>query len=123
MDSDLDDVTRPLRTPRLTLRRAAAGDLDAIWRYRSLSTGYEWMTRTFVDRAAFDEKFGNAPSLAVTLVIELDGRVIGDLMLQIEDGWAQAEVAQRRSVCRPNSAGPWTPITVATDSRGKPSPN
>jgi RimJ/RimL family protein N-acetyltransferase len=30
--------------------------------------------------------------LAKTLVIELDGVVIGDLMLAIEDAWAQAEV-------------------------------
>jgi RimJ/RimL family protein N-acetyltransferase len=28
-------------------------------------------------------------------VIELDGEVIGDLMLAIEDAWAQAEVADR----------------------------
>jgi len=37
----------------------------------------------------------NAASLAKTLVVELDGRVIGDLMLQVEDGWAQAEVADQ----------------------------
>jgi RimJ/RimL family protein N-acetyltransferase len=33
--------------------------------------------------------------LAKTLVVELDGVVIGDLMLKIEDAWSQAEVADR----------------------------
>jgi RimJ/RimL family protein N-acetyltransferase len=37
----------------------------------------------------------DAASLAKTLIIELDGQVIGDLMLQIEDAWAQAEVANQ----------------------------
>ena len=38
-------------------------------------------------------KFEDPERLAKTLVIELDGQVIGDLMLAIEDAWAQSEVA------------------------------
>src|SRR5690606_12701814 len=34
-------------------------------------------------------------SLAKTLVVELDGQVIGDLMVSVEDAWAQVEVADR----------------------------
>ena len=30
----------------------------------------------------------------MTLVVELDGEVIGDLMLRVEDAWAQAEVTE-----------------------------
>ena len=33
--------------------------------------------------------------LATTLIVERDGEVIGDLMLKIEDVWAQTEVAVR----------------------------
>lgn len=32
--------------------------------------------------------------LAQTLVIELDDRIIGDLMFQAQDAWAQTEVAE-----------------------------
>ncbi len=39
--------------------------------------------------------FEDAASLAKTLIVEVDGEVVGDLMLQIEDGWAQAEVADQ----------------------------
>ena len=34
-------------------------------------------------------------TLAKTLVMELRGEVIGDLMVAVEDGWAQAEVVQQ----------------------------
>jgi RimJ/RimL family protein N-acetyltransferase len=39
--------------------------------------------------------FKDAASLAKTLIVEVDGEVVGDLMPQIEDGWAQAEVADQ----------------------------
>jgi len=34
-------------------------------------------------------------SLAKTLIVELEGEVIGDLMLAVEDAWAQTEIAQQ----------------------------
>ena len=43
------------------------------------------------DREEYGRRFEDPESLAKTLVIELDGAVIGDLMLAIEDAWAQAE--------------------------------
>ena len=33
--------------------------------------------------------------MADTLIVELDGEVIGDLMIDIQDGWSQTEVADR----------------------------
>jgi RimJ/RimL family protein N-acetyltransferase len=39
------------------------------------------------------ELFDEPGRLERTLVIELDGAVVGDLMLRVEDGWAQREVA------------------------------
>jgi RimJ/RimL family protein N-acetyltransferase len=77
----------------LTIRRATTADLTAVWNYRRLPAAVEWMTRGYPDRAAFDEHFGAAESLAKTLVVERDGQLIGDLMLQLEDGWAQGEVS------------------------------
>jgi RimJ/RimL family protein N-acetyltransferase len=88
-------LTGPLRTDRLTLRPATADDADATWRFRRRTDVSHWITRA---SATLDEHrawFRAPDSLARTLVIEHDGTVIGDLMLKIEDAWAQAEIAER----------------------------
>lgn len=41
------------------------------------------------------KKFEDPDRLAKTLIIELDGVVIGDLMLAIEDAWAQSELQDK----------------------------
>lgn len=82
----------PVRTERLSLRPATEEDVDATWRFRRLPEVGEWITRAPTTRDAYAEHFLDAERLAKTLVIELDGQVIGDLMLAIEDAWAQAEV-------------------------------
>lgn len=94
----LDDVDWPLRTERLVIRRATADDLDAIWSFRRLPEISEWLTAAPQTREEYAEKFLEADRLAVTLVIELPGAdpaVIGDLMVAVEDAWAQREVAER----------------------------
>jgi RimJ/RimL family protein N-acetyltransferase len=93
MASRIDDVEWPLRTARLTIRPAIATDLEATWRFRQLESMTEWLTSAPKDFSEYRDKFQNPERLAKTLVIELDGEVIGDLMLGIMDGWAQAEVA------------------------------
>ena len=55
----------------------------------------QWLTAAPKDREEYRARFENPGRLAKTLVVELDGEVIGDLMLAIEDAWAQAEVADR----------------------------
>jgi len=42
----------------------------------------------------FRTLFSDRDRLSKTLVVELDGEVVGDLMLAIRDGWAQTEVAE-----------------------------
>jgi RimJ/RimL family protein N-acetyltransferase len=93
MASRLDNVTWPVRTERLTLRKAAGSDLDATWRFRQLAGVSDWLTSAPADREEYRAKFENPERLAKTLVIEREGLVIGDLMLGIEDAWSQAEVA------------------------------
>ncbi|HEU4568089.1 MAG TPA: GNAT family N-acetyltransferase [Marmoricola sp.] len=85
----------PLRTERLTIRPATPDDVDATWRFRRLPEVGEWITRAPQTRAEYAEQFLDEDRLAKTLVVELEGEVIGDLMLSIEDAWAQAEVADR----------------------------
>jgi RimJ/RimL family protein N-acetyltransferase len=96
---DLTAVAWPARTARLSIRPATADDVDATWRFRRLPSVGEWLTRVCVDRDDYAETFLDRDRLAKTLVIEREGVVIGDLMLALEDAWAQDEVAeQARSV-------------------------
>jgi RimJ/RimL family protein N-acetyltransferase len=81
-----------VRTARLSLRPATADDADAIWEIRSKPGVDEWLSHSVGDRDSYVARVRDPDRLAVTLVVELDGRVIGDLMLQVEDSWAQGDV-------------------------------
>ena len=87
---ELGDLTWPRRTERLLLRPAAAEDAAAVYAYRSLPEVARWITAPVSDREAHARRF--AEQTAGTLVVELDGEIIGDLMLAVEDAWSQAEV-------------------------------
>jgi len=95
MPQDLSAVAWPLRTARLTLRPATVDDVEATWRIRRQPEVGRWITRAPVEHEVYAEAFRDPERLAMTLVYERDGRVIGDLMLRIEDAWSQVEVADR----------------------------
>ena len=80
----------PLRTERLTLRPAELSDGEVLWRHRSLPEVGMWLGWHPVDRNDWDETY--AAKYADYLVVELDGEIIGDLMLRTSDGWGQREV-------------------------------
>lgn len=91
----------PVQTSRLRIRRCTVDDLDALWEYRRMPDVNRWLGRAPDTREAFHATYAEPARLASTLVIEaLDGRderptVVGDVMVRIEDGWAQAEVAEQ----------------------------
>ena len=95
MPQDLSPVDWPVRTERLTIRPAGVDDAEATWRIRSIPEVSHWLTREAYDRERYARNFADPERLAKTLVVEQDGVVVGDLMLTVEDGWAQAEVADR----------------------------
>ena len=95
MTRPLDAITWPARTERLTIRPATLADIEAIWSYRRLEEVSRWLTRAPATLEAFSPHLEDHEGLAKTLVIERDGGVIGDLMLQLDDAWAQAEVAEQ----------------------------
>ncbi|HEU5036148.1 MAG TPA: GNAT family N-acetyltransferase [Nocardioides sp.] len=95
MPQDLSAVPWPIRTARLSIRPATADDLDGTWAFRRVPSVSEWLTHRITDRDEYAAVFLDADRLASTLVVELDGQVVGDLMLRIEDPWAQAEVAEQ----------------------------
>ena len=93
----LDAVTWPRRTARLSLRRATTADAEQMWAYRRLEEVARWVTRRFRDRGDWDAYL--AAGLRDQLVIEGEGRIVGDVMVRVEDAWAQREVvAQARGV-------------------------
>ena len=94
VSTPLDAITWPVRTDRLTLRAATPDDMKPTWRFRRLETVNRWLTRAPATLEEYRTQFERSDSLAKTLVFELNSEVIGDLMLQIEDAWAQAEMAK-----------------------------
>ena len=86
----------PVRTQRLTLRRVRVEDLPVIGAYRVLPQVNEWLpTAPHSPQDHVAHLSGKSDAMERTLVIELDGTVIGDLYLAVEDAWGQVEVAER----------------------------
>ena len=92
---DLSAVAWPVRTARLTIRPMVADDVETLWEYRRSPSMYEWLGHDFSSFERFAEKMSPPDSLARTLVVELDGRAVGDLYLNISDAWAQSDVAEQ----------------------------
>jgi len=91
----LDDLSWPIRTERLTLRRSRADDTEATWAYRSDPAVADWMVRLPVSRAEYDEWYVSPEMHSTRVVVERDGVLLGELHVQVKDGWAQAEVADQ----------------------------
>jgi RimJ/RimL family protein N-acetyltransferase len=90
-----DAVAWPVRTTRLTLRPATTEDAEATWEFRRLPEVSRWLTRETGSLEDYRDQFLTPSRLAKSAVIERDGRVVGDLMLDVQDAWGQAEVADR----------------------------
>jgi len=89
----ITDLDWPKTTERLSIRPAEPRDAAATYAFRALPEVAEWITSKVTDPSAWEAGYGER--LADTLVIERDGTVIGDLMLRVQDGWAQTEVKER----------------------------
>lgn len=93
--STVADVQWPVRTERLTIRPAVRSDIEALWRFYRIPAVSQWTSWDASDRDSYQAMFEELSRLAKTLVVELDGHVIGDVRLTVEDAWAQAEVADQ----------------------------
>ena len=95
---DLADIAAlpwPRHTERLSLRPVSKDDFKALWQIRRQESVGRWMTSSSQEWDRFAEVMSDADRMAKTLVIELEGRVIGDLMVAPEDPWAQTEVVDQ----------------------------
>lgn len=93
-DSRMPALQQALRTERLTLRAATEADVEATFAYRRLDSIGMWLTQICSEADEYRAMFTEESRLTTTLIIELDGEPIGDLMLRVEDSWAQAEVRE-----------------------------
>jgi hypothetical protein len=100
MSHPLDTLEWPVRTGRLLLRRATRDDLDATWTFRRLPEVHDWLGAATATYDAYRERYFREKRLADMLIVELDGRVIGDLM-----AGPRRRSLIRRSASRGSSAG------------------
>ncbi|HEX4190634.1 MAG TPA: GNAT family protein [Marmoricola sp.] len=92
---EITDLDWPRRTERLEVRPVDQADVETLWRIRRLPGVSRWMTWSDPGLAEYVERAQEPSWAAATLVVELDGAVIGDLMLRREDAWAQGEVVEQ----------------------------
>ena len=90
----LERVHWPVSTERLVLRPARLEDEAAVFAFRRLPQVHEWITRAPLIVADFHGLWVDPARLATTLVVEHDARVIGDLMVSVQDAWGQAEATE-----------------------------
>lgn len=92
MPASLDQLSWPRRTERLLIRPAVPEDHAATFPFRSDPRVGHWIGSWTEDPQLHRWLFTDADRLARTLVYELDGRVVGDLMLAVRPASAQLEV-------------------------------
>jgi RimJ/RimL family protein N-acetyltransferase len=90
----LERLSWPRRTARLSIRPCRSADLPSVYAVRSLPQIAEWMPAHPTSYEDFVLRQGATHAMERCLVIELDGTVIGDLYLHVEDAWTQFEVAE-----------------------------
>ncbi|GAA1498112.1 GNAT family protein [Paeniglutamicibacter kerguelensis] len=84
----------PLLTERLGIRPAAPGDAEATWAYRRLPESSRWVTSAWKDYESYARSFRDPARLGERLVIESEGRVIGEVVVRLNDAWTQSEVSK-----------------------------
>jgi RimJ/RimL family protein N-acetyltransferase len=88
----------PLRTERLVLRRATTDDADDLYAYYGREDVTEHLLHDAFSRPEIDDMLrrrlgGPRNPLACNLVVELDGRVVGDLVVFLKgEGHDMAEI-------------------------------
>ena len=93
--TSIENVSWPLTTERLAIRPSEVSDARAFFEYRRLPEVSYWLPRLSTELTAVEERFRDEEFRRRTLVIDVDGEVVGDLYLSISDAWAQAEVQDR----------------------------
>jgi len=88
-------VSWPVRTEHLLLRPLDPDDFPRLYEIRAIPEVTHWLTGRPDSLEAYIERYGTPERLASTLVMEIEGTIIGDLYLGVEAPYAQVEVRER----------------------------
>ena len=105
----LSDVVWPVHTERLTLRQATEADAEATWRFRRLPEVGRYLGWAADDLDRYRSRYAEPARLAAVVVVERDRQVVGDFMVRVTDGWAQAEVAEQARGVEAELGWSWDP--------------
>jgi RimJ/RimL family protein N-acetyltransferase len=85
----------PVRTERLLIRPIRAADHPALYAIRSRPEVARWLSGTATSYDAFVDEWTGPGRMDTTLAVERDGRLVGDVFVQVTDAWSQREVADQ----------------------------
>jgi RimJ/RimL family protein N-acetyltransferase len=88
-------VVWPVRTQRLSIRPVTPDDFRRLYEIRAMPEVTHWLTGRPTSYDDYVERYGTPARLDSTLVVELDGTIIGDLFLGVETPYSQVEVRDR----------------------------
>ena len=83
----------PQETARLVVRPAVPSDAETTWAFHKLPQVAQWITSAWDHLADYRKSFLIPERIQTRLVVELEGRVMGDVMVQPVDAWTQREVS------------------------------
>src|SRR6476620_10429123 len=85
----------PLQTERLTIRPGTLDDADPVYDLRAIPEVSTWIPiSSAFPREQFVEMYRSPERLPWFLVIEHEGELIGELLLRVDDSYAQVEVRE-----------------------------
>ena len=85
----------PLQTERLTIRQGTLDDADPVYDLRTIPEVSTWIpVSSAVRREEFVEMYRSPERLPWFLVIEHEGELVGELLLRVDDSYAQVEVRE-----------------------------
>lgn len=87
-----EQVAWPVRTERLTIRPVTPHDFGRLFEIRAIPEVTHWLTGRPTSYEDYVDRYGTPARLGSTLVVELDGTIIGDLFLGVEAPYTQVEV-------------------------------
>jgi len=90
-----EQVAWPVRTARLSIRPVTPDDFRRLYEIRAIPEVTHWLTGRPTSYDDYVDRYGTPARLDSTLVVELDGTIIGDLFLGVEAPYSQIEVRDR----------------------------
>ena len=90
----LADLDWPLRTARMLIRPCRQEDAESLYVLRTRPEVAMWANSVPTDMGAWRKRFSDPDIAPHVLTVELDGKIVGELMAYVRDGASQQEVGE-----------------------------